>query len=308
MTNPDCPCGTAMRSIPADENLVAHQCQGCGYMHTVFIENFDRNYLQSGNHPSAYQGQDGRRFGSLIGQVRHYCAAARVRLALLGRSGPRRIIDFGCGQGYFLDALKSAGHHCVGIEINELTARSAIGKGHQVAASVEQLDGWFDAVASVHVLEHIPEPERLLKSLGEKLSGDRRFYFEVPNFDSWQARLFGFKWLHCEAGLHVHHYTAKSFVAALANQGYQVERLGTYSFEHGLLGWVQSMLNVVFPYNRFFRNVILNRPLVDKLKCLPELLLMPALIPFGLFCLLLEALANKGAVLRVEGHYGAGKP
>lgn len=272
-------------------------------MHTVFVENTDRDYLQSGNHPSAYQGHDGRRFGSIIGYVRHACAATRVQLALLGKTGHRNIIDFGCGQGYFLDALRSAGHHCVGIEINELTARSAIRKGHNVISSVQQLTERFDAVASVHVLEHIPDPESLLQTIGKQLAGDRRFYFEVPNFGSWQARVFGFKWLHCEAGLHIHHYTKKSFTAALTRQGYVVERLGTYSFEHGLLGWVQSFLNMIFPYNRFFRYVILNRPFKEKVQCLPEIALLPVLIPVGCLCLIVEAAAKNGAVLRAEGHY-----
>jgi hypothetical protein len=62
------------------------------------------------------------------------------------------------------------------------------------------------------------------------------------------------------------------------------------------------LFNLVFPYNRFFRNVILNRPLADKLHCLPELLLLPAVVAICMPLLVIEALAGRGAVLRVEGH------
>ena len=48
-------------------------------------------------------------------------ARYRVRHALLSADGPTQVIDFGCGQGYFLDALRASGHHCLGIEISETT-------------------------------------------------------------------------------------------------------------------------------------------------------------------------------------------
>lgn len=37
--------------------------------------------------------------------------------------------------------------------------------------------------------------------------------------------------------LHVHHFTIPSLSRLPEQQGYRFERLQTYSFEHGLLGW-----------------------------------------------------------------------
>lgn len=289
--------------------IAAWICPRCGYMKTADIaQSADRVQVQE-QHPGAYQGVDGRRFGSFIGRVRAGCAKYRVRRALFGRPGSVRMLDFGCGQGYFLDALQACGHACVGVEISEVTGRVAVAKGHRVLTTLDGLeDASFAAVASVHVLEHLPDPANILAQLRRVLVSGARFYFEVPNYASWQARLFRARWLHCEPGLHVHHFTRPSLTGLLEQQGYRIERLQTYSFEHGLLGWVQSLYNLAFPYNRFFRCVVLNRPWREKIRCWPELLLFPLALAAGLVLLLSEAAAGQGAVLRVEGRLTVGPP
>lgn len=302
-TSHHCFCGAALSPVVAapGDPLDIRRCPACGYWRSTYRDTPSRREIQE-EHPSAYQGRDGQRFGSLISRLRAACAGYRARHARFGADGPAQVIDFGCGQGYFLDALRAAGHRCLGIEISETTGRRAMAKGHRVEASLDVLaERSFAAAVSVHVIEHLPDPAGILDALRRVLRPGAGFYFEVPNADSWQGRLFGRRWLHCEAGLHIHHFTPRAMTALLAANGYRTERIGTYSFEHGLLGWVQSFYNLVFPYNRFFRNVILNRPLADKLRCWPELLLLPALVALCAPLLVAEALSGRGAVLRVEG-------
>lgn len=306
MVNPipgKCFCGAKLGAPAgaAGDELDTARCPACAYSRTVYRDTPSRRALQE-EHPSAYQGQNQQRFGSLISRVRAWCARYRARHALLSADGPIRVVDFGCGQGYFLDALRGAGHQCTGVEISAVTGAQAMARGHRVVAALDALaEGAFAAVVSVHVIEHLPEPDQILAALRRVLQPGARFYFEVPNAASWQARCFGRRWLHWEGGLHIHHFTPPALAGLLAAHGYRIERSATYSFEHGLLGWVQSFFNLAFPYNRFFRNVILNRPLRDKLRCWPELLLLPAGVALCVPLLLIEALAARGAVLRVEG-------
>lgn len=303
-----CFCGRAATLEPRQlgTGIDAWVCPCCGYMKTPSATGEDDRVQVQEQHPGAFQGVDGRRFGSVIGRIRAVCALFRVRHALFGGQGPVRILDFGCGQGYFLDALRTQGHACVGVEISAVTGRMAAAKGHHVLTTLDTLaDASFTAVASVHVIEHLPDPAAVLAALRRVLMPGARFYFEVPNYASWQAGLFRARWLHCEPGLHVHHFTLPSLRGLLEPQGYRVLRVGTYSFEHGLLGWVQSLYNLVFPYNRFFRHVILNRPWQEKMRCWPEFLLFPLTLAAGLVLFLCEAAAGRGAVLRVEGEVSA---
>lgn len=295
-----CGCASGLEPRRLGADIEAWVCPCCGYMTTPGAGN-DRVQVQE-EHPGAYQGVDGQRFGSVIARIRARCARFRVRHALFGSQGPTHILDFGCGQGYFLDALRAQGHDCVGVEISAVTGRVAAAKGHRVLLTADVLaDASFAAVASVHVIEHLPNPADVLAALRRRMMPGARFYFEVPNYASWQARLFRERWLHCEPGLHVHHFTPPSFSGLLEQQGFRILRVGSYSFEHGLLGWVQSLYNLVFPYNRFFRHVVLNQPLREKLRCWPELLLFPLVLLVGSVLFLGEAAAGQGAVLRVEG-------
>lgn len=299
----ECLCGqAALEPHAIRAGIDAWTCPACGYMKTLSATGTDDRVQVQEQHPGAFQGVNGQRFGSFIRSIRAASASYRVRHALFGHQGKTRILDFGCGQGFFLDALRANGHACVGVEISTFTGRMAASKGHSVLTTLDAVaDASFSAVASVHVIEHLPDPGAVLAALRRVLAPGARFYFEVPNYSSWQARLFRARWLHCEPGLHVHHFTAASFGGLLAQHGYQVLHTETYSFEHGLLGWIQSLYNLVLPYNRFFRYVVLNRPWKEKILCWPELALFPFILVIGLALFLCEAIAGWGAVLRVEG-------
>jgi SAM-dependent methyltransferase len=215
------------------------------------------------------------------------------------------VLDFGCGEGFLLDAVRRLGHRGVGVEICATSARTAREKGHDVRFALDDLAplaGTLDAAFAIHVLEHVPDVEETLGALAALLAPGGRFHFEVPNAASLQARIFGRRWLHLEADLHVHHFTPESFSALLSRHGFVAARTSRRSLEQGVAGWLQSFYNLFFPYNRFFRAFILNRPWQDKARALPELALLPLVLPLALLGHLVETrLCGNGAVLLVEG-------
>ena len=68
---------------------------------------------------------------------------------------------------------------------------------------------------------------------------------EVPNFNSWQARLTRNRWFHLDVPRHLVHYTSYSVKALLARHGLQLARQHTFSMEMGPFGMLQSILNIV---------------------------------------------------------------
>lgn len=297
-----CPCGSPLRAGAAAADYLDWYCPRCAYRRTEFKQTLDRQVIQEGASESAFQGAAGQRFSALANWLRGWSASHRARRRLFGGASPRRVIDFGCGQGFLLDALKANGHTAVGLEISPATAAAAQRRGHLVVTALEQLpEPRFDLLTSIHVLEHIPDPAACLAALRDRLTPDAAFHVEVPNITSLQARLFGQRWLHFEPGLHVHHFSPAAFRDLLQSTGYTVTRLESGSLEHGLSGWVQSLLNLVFPYNRLFRRVALNRGTRAALSCWPEMLLLPLVMPVALFGHLVESALGRGAVIRCEG-------
>jgi 2-polyprenyl-3-methyl-5-hydroxy-6-metoxy-1,4-benzoquinol methylase len=108
-----------------------------------------------------------------------YFGYARPEVVALVPETARWVLDIGCGAGRLGEAIKQRQPATVsGIEFDPRAAVAARRRLDQVwAGDVEQLDlkippGSFDAIVCADVLEHLREPERLLKQAREWLSPD----------------------------------------------------------------------------------------------------------------------------------------
>jgi 2-polyprenyl-6-hydroxyphenyl methylase/3-demethylubiquinone-9 3-methyltransferase len=130
-------------------------------------------------------------------------------LATLDRDGTAldAALDVGCGTGDFLAYLAGRwpGIRCEGIELDadraETARQRAAGARILTGDAVEALDraaGLFDLVTMWDVLEHVPEPTRLLTDLAGRLSPSGVIYVQtihersiVPAIGRWSYRLSG---------------------------------------------------------------------------------------------------------------------
>lgn len=154
-----------------------------------------------------------------------------------------RVLDVGCGAGRLGAALKAErpGLQVVGLEGFPEAAREA----RDVLDEVLELDldalpglplpaGHFDAMIFGDVLEHLRDPERLLRVLLPHLAPDGRLVCSVPNVKHWSVvhpLLVEDRWTYQDAGLldrtHVHFFT-------LDEIGLMLERLGLEALEVGV--------------------------------------------------------------------------
>tara|TARA_B100001971_G_C17757317_1_gene318470 strand:- start:19 stop:390 length:372 start_codon:yes stop_codon:yes gene_type:complete len=113
-----------------------------------------------------------------------------------------------------LSAMRALGWQVVGSEISVSKARSAT-EANQVAVFVGELDALhssaqFDFIILFQVLEHVSEPFTVLRRCADLLSSGGAIVVAVPNFSSWQARLFGKSWLHLDVPRHQYHFSPKT--------------------------------------------------------------------------------------------------
>ena len=111
----------------------------------------------------------------------------RHALRLTRRTGPRSILDVGCGEGYMLEALVRGGvtAELRGVDLSAAAvddARRRLGARATIerrdARELAQLGETFELVMMLEVLEHIPEPARMLPVL-ERLAA-RHLLLSVP--------------------------------------------------------------------------------------------------------------------------------
>ena len=257
-----------------------------------------------------YYGAGARKFLPPIERVvdafrdgRAVLASRLLRSA--GTTGSGRVLDIGCGSGQFLARVARMGHECHGTELSaESGARAAripgltLHFGELTPGSFPP--GFFDLISIWHVLEHLPDPDSVLRLCHGWLREGGVLLLAVPNIDSWQARLFAGSWFHLDPPRHLCHFNGRSLTAALSSSGFRIERMRTVSWEQNVYGILQSALNALgFPRDEFYGVLKGNRPITAEARLPIEALVLLVLALPALLFAALEGLFGSGGTLEV---------
>jgi 2-polyprenyl-6-hydroxyphenyl methylase/3-demethylubiquinone-9 3-methyltransferase len=100
----------------------------------------------------------------------------------------RRAADVGCGAGLLAEPLARMGAEVTGIDAapeNIAAARlHAEGQGLAIdyrAGSIDALDGRYDLVTSLEVVEHVSDPRAFIGGLADALTDDGLLILSTPN-------------------------------------------------------------------------------------------------------------------------------
>jgi 2-polyprenyl-3-methyl-5-hydroxy-6-metoxy-1,4-benzoquinol methylase len=92
----------------------------------------------------------------------------------------KRVLDFGCGAGGFLNKAQELAGNVAGIELERRVRDYWEGK-IKIYPDFESAHGEYDLITSFHVVEHLKDPREILKTLANMLAGDGRMVIEVPS-------------------------------------------------------------------------------------------------------------------------------
>jgi len=161
------------------------------------------------------------------------------------------ILDVGCGDGLLLKFLSEKGWECHGIEVGSVAVEYARMQGLNVReARIEEIsfpENSFDAVSFFGVLEHLHHPLEALRKVSSFLKKEGILYLGgIPNFNSFERRLFGKRWMSLNAPRHLYHFTPETTALLLAKSGYRVINSGLYSHEMGVvMGYTESLRHLL---------------------------------------------------------------
>lgn len=110
---------------------------------------------------------------------------------------PSRVLDIGAGDGLVLDWLSNATHgrsQLAGIELNADAVQLMRDKGHVAhvcSASAEYPfdDGQFDVVFAGEIIEHVFDPDAMLRECRRVLAPSGTLILTTPNLLAWHNRL-----------------------------------------------------------------------------------------------------------------------
>jgi len=165
-----------------------------------------------------------------------YYEQARPELVAFLPESLGRVLDVGCGSGGVGRAIRSRVTYLVGIELDDAAAgraRDVYDEVHvgDVASRLPELDSEFDTILAYDVLEHLTEPEVVVRELRGVAAPGALLHVSVPNArhvslvrDLVLRGTFGYTdWGHRDV-THLRWLTRRDLVDLLEGSGWAVER------------------------------------------------------------------------------------
>jgi len=104
----------------------------------------------------------------------------------------KRGLDVGCGAGLLAEPLARLGAKVTGVdaspEVIAVAREHASATGLEIdyrVGDVQALQGSFDLITAMEVIEHVADPGRFLTALEKRLAPDGLLILSTPNATSW---------------------------------------------------------------------------------------------------------------------------
>lgn len=171
--------GVKLKQLKGYEETGLIKCRSCGFVFMEAIpspEELDKTYSSYSYDSEGYLSPITiKSYNLLLDEFEKY----RVT---------NKLLDVGCGRGWFLLEAKKRGWEAYGTEYSKTAVQLCREKGIRVIegeldpSSFESND--FDIITSFEVIEHVQNPAKELASTASLLRKGGLFYCTTPNFSS----------------------------------------------------------------------------------------------------------------------------
>ncbi len=215
-------CGSNQSSaqLTCEDFTVSHekftlvQCESCGFWYTTLPPDPDHagQYYKSESYVSHSDTKKG-----LINKMYHvFRSRAANRKYKLIREGKAdiRLLDYGCGTGYFLSRCKEKRVAVLGVEPDDGARKVAQERGLDVL-SLEEFDtsnAHVNVITLWHVLEHVYDLHETLKRLLNVLDKEGSVFIAVPNRESYDAKIYKELWAAYDVPRHLYHFRKEDMI------------------------------------------------------------------------------------------------
>lgn len=138
-----------------------------------------------------------------------------------------RLLDAGCGPGFFVKAAAEKGFQAAGVEVSAFAATFAseqLGQNvwHGQVRREDLRGGPYDVVTMWDVIEHLPDPADALAALATTLRSRGLIILSTGDRSTFAARLSGARWHLFTLPEHLWFFTRHSLTRLLARCGLNV--------------------------------------------------------------------------------------
>ena len=157
-----------------NEQLDILECRSCGLIFLSSFEHITEGFYEDSRMHGVDTGIENLVKDSATDDERRF-------LTLKSLITNHTVLDFGCGNGGFLARAGKVASLAVGLEPEKRLKPYFQKEQLTVYSNLDEVKQCFDVITLFHVLEHLPDPIRVLEQLASKLNPKGRIIIEVPN-------------------------------------------------------------------------------------------------------------------------------
>ncbi|MDI6704183.1 MAG: class I SAM-dependent methyltransferase [bacterium] len=206
-----------------DHNIV--RCKDCSLIYLSPQPKIEKEIYEEDFFIKNYKDQYGRDY---IEDKENIVRFAKSRFQTIEKYiKPGRILDVGCGLGFYLEVAKERGWEVYGVEISEYAsnyAKTELGIPVKTGTldEVSYPNNFFDAVTFWWVYEHLPNPIKTLKKVRSLLKSGGIIALSLPNASGAFCRFRRKRWLEVHPEDHFVDFTPKTIRRCLKQAGFSV--------------------------------------------------------------------------------------
>jgi 2-polyprenyl-3-methyl-5-hydroxy-6-metoxy-1,4-benzoquinol methylase len=202
-------------------NLV--RCSNCGFVFSKWIpseQELDENYSRYPRHDTISELTI-KRYEELLERLEPFRKL-------------NRILDVGCGVGFFLQTAKRMKWNVYGTEYTDHAVEKCKEKGimvHKGTVHDAPFDEQsFDIITSFEVLEHLNSPRKEISKFKSILRDGGAIYLTTPNFNSLNRYILKENYNVIDYPEHLSYYTPRTIHHLFSNSGFSKVSLQTTGF------------------------------------------------------------------------------
>jgi 2-polyprenyl-3-methyl-5-hydroxy-6-metoxy-1,4-benzoquinol methylase len=143
------------------------------------------------------------------------------------------LLDIGCGNGRFLEGMKSLGWQVKGVEFNahavEVCQKSLLDVHHGDLKSANFPSTSFDIVNISHVIEHVPNTLEFIAEVARITKPNGQVFIKTPNNDALGRSFFATNWYANEVPRHLYLFSKKNLAQLAHTHDFGVSHIETSS-------------------------------------------------------------------------------
>lgn len=228
---------TCKDNFATRETFEIFQCGKCNFSFTQDFpaESEIGRYYDSSEYISHTDTQKG-----IINRLYHLARVIALKTKsrlVTGNStcSERKLLDVGCGTGYFLNRMKELKWDVVGIEqsleVREQVKRKFAIEPFPSEYLFEIKKESFNAITMWHVLEHVEHLNETMSTLHNVLKDDGTLFIALPNKASSDAFHYASEWAAYDVPRHLWHFSPNDFTKLAKKHGFVLNTIKPMYFD-----------------------------------------------------------------------------